>query len=128
MDIDSSFIEKQNEVLLALNNKILKLEMEKRALEHKLSEIAANAPVINSLDIFDITDEETICLTQLALLRGLALQRELSTEESKRFDVYHKAMNNLRGRKKEEDKVDLKDVDSDNLLQILDGQVTKKTE
>ena len=37
-------------------------------------------------------------------------------------------MNNLRGKKKDEDKVDLKDVDSDNLLQILDGTITKKTE
>jgi hypothetical protein len=128
MDIDSSYIEKQNEVLLALNNKILKLEMEKRALEHKLTEMTANAPTINSLDIFDITDEETVCLTQIALLRGLALQRELSTEETKRFEVYHKAMNNLRGRKKEEEKVDLKDIDNDNLLQILDGTIVKKTE
>jgi hypothetical protein len=112
------FVEAQMNTIMELNKKVMKLEMERKALESKMSNMVISTPQINP-DLFDITDEETICLTQIALLRGLALQRELTTEESKRFEVYHKVMNNLRGKKPEE-RPDFSAVDTDNLLKMIE--------
>jgi hypothetical protein len=113
------FVEAQMSTIIELNKKVMKLEMEKKSLEYKMSEMVIATPQINP-NLFDITDEETICLTQIALLRGLAMQRELNTEESKRFEVYHKVMNNLRGKKAEE-KPDFASVDTDNLLKMIES-------
>ena len=41
-------------------------------------------------DVSDISDEEVIIITQISRLKEVALDRELDTDEVKRFDILHK--------------------------------------
>lgn len=48
---------------------------------------------------FETSDEETICVVQLAIIKNLALQRELTLEECKKTEIYVKTLKDIRGKK-----------------------------
>lgn len=113
----------QYQTILDLSKKLKRSEAELEILREKLEKLGNETATKEALNkdngIFDISDEETICLTQLALLRGLAMNRELTTEEAKKFEVYHKVLSNIRNRKTVE-KPDLGELSTEELVKLID--------
>jgi hypothetical protein len=118
-----SYSSAQYKTIVDLNKKLKRAEAELDILREKLETISVqqnNSDALNKKDgIFDITDEETVCLTQLALLRNLALQRELTTEEAKKFEIFHKVVNTIRNRKPDI-KTSLSELSTEDLVKLID--------
>jgi len=93
----------QHHVINELNKKIIILEEEKKQLEELLSK---SVPVIgdSSIEVYkEVSDEMTVCLTQIKILREKAIREELTYEEAKKLDIYVKTLISLRGWKKEKE-------------------------
>lgn len=118
-----SYSQAQYQTIVDLSKKLKRAEAELDILREKLETASSqinNAEALNKdLGIFDISDEETICLTQLALLRNLALNRELTTEEAKKFEIYHKVVNSIRNKKPTE-KNNLSELSTEDLVKLID--------
>jgi hypothetical protein len=118
-----SYSNAQYKTIVDLNKKLKRAEAELDILREKLETISVqqnNDSALKKEDgIFDITDEETVCLTQLALLRNLSLQRELTTEEAKKFEIFHKVINTIRNRKPD-NKTSLSELSTDELVKLID--------
>lgn len=107
----------QYRTILELNKKINALEQENISLKRAAS--AANAE--QKTDILSkASDEQTICETQLAILRDRALDGELTMEESRKADLFARLLITLRdpSRKKDDG---LKGLDTKQLLKIVEG-------
>lgn len=86
--------EKQFE-LQALRNKIQALEGENTKLRILLKEATGeDAPVD------EISDEEVICVQEIAKLRAASNDRPLTLEEVKQLDILHKNLKIARGENK----------------------------
>jgi len=111
------FAESQNAVILQLSNKLKKLEEEK----------ASNGTIIKNQDIIEIstTDSEYICQVEIAKLKKMTSDRELTLEESRRFDTYYKILNNINSKEKPNEK-DVKELPTENLLQIVKSDADAK--
>jgi hypothetical protein len=118
-----NYSQAQYQTILDLSKKLKRSEAELEILREKLEVLSAqmtNQEVLQKEEgIFDITDEETVCLTQLALLRNLALTRELTTEEAKKFEIFHKVINTIRNRKPS-NKSSLSDLSTEDLVKLID--------
>lgn len=118
-----SYSNAQYKTIVDLNKKLKRAEAELDILREKLETISVqqnNEDALKKTDgIFDITDEETVCLTQLALLRNLSLQRELTTEEAKKFEIFHKVINTIRN-KKTDNKTSLSELSTEDLVKLID--------
>lgn len=66
-----------------------------------------------------ITDEESICLVQLALLNNMSMQRELVLEETKKVEIYSKILVALRSRKPEEKEASIGNLSNEELLAAM---------
>ena len=118
-----NYSQAQYQTILDLSKKLKRSEAELEILREKLEVLSSqmtNQEVLQKEEgIFDITDEETVCLTQLALLRNLALTRELTTEEAKKFEIFHKVINTIRNRKPS-NKSSLSDLSTEDLVKLID--------
>jgi hypothetical protein len=118
-----SYSSAQYKTIVDLNKKLKRAEAELDILREKLETISIqqnNEGALKKADgIFDITDEETVCLTQLALIRNLSLQRELTTEEAKKFEIFHKVINTIRN-KKPDNKTSLSELSTEDLVKLID--------
>lgn len=86
--------EKQFE-LQALRNKIQSLEGENIKLRILLKEATGEDAPVES-----ISDEEVICVQEIAKLRGVSNDRALNLEEVKQLDLLHKNLKIARGENK----------------------------
>lgn len=103
----------QYKTIITQSRKINDLEKKVESLEHKLAEAEKKAAVSSALSIQQdegSSDTETICVIQVAMLKGLAMNRELTLEECKKLEAYTKVMLSLKGKSTIEDKQ--KDVGS----------------
>lgn len=66
-----------------------------------------------------ISDEESICLVQLALLNNMSMQRELTLEETKKAEIFTKTLLSLRGRKPEEKEQSIGNLSNEDLLAAM---------
>lgn len=118
-----SYSNAQYQTIIKLSQQLKKAQSEaeiyKEKLEAMSNQISNESALNKEMGIFDITDEETVCLTQLALIRGLAMNRELTTEEAKKFEIFHKVLNNIRNRKPSE-KNDLSELNTEDLVKLID--------
>jgi len=44
------------------------------------------------------SDTETVCVIQIAMLKGLAMNKELTLEETKKLEVFAKTLQMIRGK------------------------------
>lgn len=118
-----SYSQAQYQTILDLSKKLKRSEAELDILREKLENLSKqtnNTEALNKeMGIFDITDEETVCLTQLALLKNLALSRELTTEEAKKFEIYHKVISSIRNRKPAKEN-NLAELSTEDLVKLID--------
>lgn len=67
----------------------------------------------------DKEDAETIAMVQLALLRSYAMQRELTLEETKKFEIYTKTMVLIRGKSAQDEQASIGSLSDEDLLKAL---------
>jgi uncharacterized coiled-coil protein SlyX len=126
-----AYCDAQYKTIISLNKKLTENERELEKLRDEVellrsqnTTLNAQASVIEKRDgsnQFQVSDEETTCMIQLAMIRSNAMQRELSNEEAKRFETFAKVLHLIRGKdvKKEDDKLDK--LSSDELLKLIDS-------
>lgn len=126
-----AYCDAQYKTIISLNKKLTENERELEKLREEVellrsqnTTLSAQASVIekrDGLNQFQVSDEETTCMIQLAMIRNNAMQRELSNEEAKRFETFAKVLHLIRGKevKKEDDKLDK--LSSDELLKLIDS-------
>lgn len=123
-----AYIKAQSSTIISQTKEInnLKREMERIAKENeRLSmenvQLKALAPA-QEQGQFGTSDEETICVVQLAILKNMALGRELTLEECKKTEIYVKTLKEIRGKKviaTEEDKVEK--LSNEDLLKFMES-------
>lgn len=99
-----SFATAQYTTILDQSSKIKKLEDEVKHLKKLLE---STAPLIGDSSktsaFIDGEDEATICRTEIAKLRDISTQRELTYEEAKKVDMYAKLLITLHSQPKSKD-------------------------
>lgn len=122
------FIKAQNNTISMLTKKVNELEKENNLLKRQIKDLKDNNSFEDKLKVNTQrgSDDEIICLTQLKLLREIAEERELTMEETKKTEIFIKALNSLKQEqnKKPEGATDLS---NDNLLSLLDNDDMKES-
>lgn len=91
----------QYKTIIAQSKKITELERKTEVLEVKLAEAEKKIAVSSSLSIEQPegqSDTETVCVVQIAMLKGLAMNKELTLEETKKLEVFAKTLQMIRGK------------------------------
>lgn len=122
-----AYIKAQTSTIISQTKEMngLKREIERLAKENErlvLENIQMRALAPSSSDSqFNTTDEETICIIQMAMLKNMAMTRELTMEECKKSEIYLKMLQSIRGKViiKEEEKMDK--LSNEDLLKLMDN-------
>lgn len=104
-----------------LNKKINELEEKNKELQKILE---SNLILIGTdkdiKDLFlNIEDPEAIALMQLKLLRNMSIERELTLEETRRFEIYCKILDNIEIKRKEKVAQVQQSLSNDDLLSAI---------
>lgn len=116
------FAQAQQITILNLTKEINDLKEKNKQLEKLIGDVT---PLINTpnskskLDLRDISDEEAIAIMELAKLREVCLDRELSSDETKRYDTYTKCLLALRNNKKKPEQDNAGQASEAQLLSIV---------
>jgi len=100
-----AYSDAQYKTILNQSKEISKLKAENNKLRDDVERMAKEITVSNaqkslnpnSSSQFDTSDEETICVVQLAMLKSISLNRELTSDETKRFEIFTKTLKLIRG-------------------------------
>jgi Cu/Ag efflux protein CusF len=94
----------------------LEKEFEKLTMEHV--QLKALNPAGTAQ--FEVSDEETIAIVQLAILKNLAMQRELTLEETKKCEIFTKLLVVIRGKVETKDEpASLSGLDAAELTKLM---------
>jgi len=118
----------QYKVIVSQSKKISELERELESTKLKLGKAEQTNIVAGALTVDQSggknDDSMTICLVQLALLRGSAMLGELTLEEVKKVEILIKAMQILKGKdtddKKKQDTS--KSLSNEDLMKLMSGE------
>lgn len=97
----------QYRTIITQSKKITELERKVESLESKLQESEKKAAVNSVLSLDQpegSSDVETTCMIQIAMLKGLAMNRELTLEETKKLEIFAKTILAVRGKPVAEEK------------------------
>lgn len=115
-----AYCDSQYKTLLSLNAKINSQEKEIEKLREDNSNLRRDIAVASAgpkpEGQFTTSDEETTCVIQIAMIKTLALQRELILDEVKRFEILCKTLLSIRGREVKPSKDNTKDLSDKDLL------------
>lgn len=101
-DLEQSFLEAKEyasastRVISELQKKIQKLEDENKSLQLMLE---SNVPILHNVTEIGISPSRIICETQIAFLKNSAVTRELTLEESRKFQIYTDILEKLKAEK-----------------------------
>lgn len=118
-----AYCESQYKTILALNQKITAQENELNKAREEIARVSIEGAVSKGKDNskFSTTDEETICVVQIAILKQHALGRELVTDEIKRLEILVKTLLAIRGKEENTKKKDkTEDMTPEELMQQLE--------
>jgi hypothetical protein len=114
-----NYCNSQYELIIELSKKINNLEEERDHLKKLLDQ--KEHPLIpqpSKIDVFShVTDEEITCRMQLRMLKELSNERELTLEETKRFEIFTKVLSSIKS--KEDNKPKMEDMKEEDLLSML---------
>jgi len=122
------YADAQYKTILAQSKKIGELETANEELMKRLGEMSnqnATLKASESLSAgqFSTDDVETTCVLQLARIKELALHRELTLEESKKFETFSKVLRDHRGKPDPKNKESIETMSSEDLLKLMDSDV-----
>ncbi len=101
----------QSKTIVSQSKEITQLKKMKEQLEEEVKKLSTEVITLKATggvapgQQFNTTSSETICVVQLAMLEQLAMNRELTLEESKKVELFSKVLRDERGKveKKEEE-------------------------
>lgn len=115
----------QNTTILQLSKKVQNLESK---LKHSEDLLKSTVPNISSqlpgIKVNAENDAEYICIVEIAKLKALTNERELTLEENRKFDTYYKILNNIKSKPNVEKEVE--SLPTNNLLEIAEGKKDAK--
>lgn len=122
-----AYIKAQSSTIISQTKEInnLKRETEKLAKENErlmMENVQLKALAPQEQGQFGTSDEETICVVQLAIIKNMALSRELTLEECKKTEIYVKTLKEIRGKKvahTEEDRAEK--LSNEDLLKLMES-------
>jgi Cu/Ag efflux protein CusF len=125
-DSDSAAYQKaQAATIISQTREINVLRKQKEQLEKEFEKLTMEHVQLKALNPagtaqFEVSDEETICIVQIAIIKNLAMQRELTLEECKKTEIYVKVLKEIRGKKVEkEEPASLSGLDGAELAKLL---------
>lgn len=124
LDDQMIMINAQKNTIEKLTRRIGDLEKENKSLKEQASKPVQVGDEFSAVPLDasgnPVSDEESICITQLRILKNKALGDELSLEETKKAEIYVKTLQILRGgNSKSKDKKPIESFSNDNLLDML---------
>ncbi len=114
-----AYCDSQYKTIVDLSKKINRLEEEKRHLEADLSKSGTKPSSVGLIIEPSLSNEELICLTQLQLLREISDRAALTLEESRKFDIFTKALKEIRTSSKDSGEK-FKNLDDEALLALIE--------
>lgn len=119
-----AYCDSQYKTIITLNQRLQsnETELEKlRNVNEKLKQEQMVATATNSIsnDKFKTTDEETICVIQIAMLKQTALERELSMDETKKLDTFVKVLLSLRAKDTTKKPVATDNLTEEQMLEMM---------
>jgi uncharacterized coiled-coil DUF342 family protein len=113
----------QYKTIITQSKKITELERKVDQLTSSLDNAEKRVAVANTLapNQEENSDTETTCLVQLAMLKGLAMNRELTLEEVKKLEILAKTLMLIKGKpsKEEKEKDNGKRISTEELLKLV---------
>lgn len=113
------FAQAQHTTIVQLSKKIQKLEDER---DHLKSLLESSVPLIKTPNnvTSDDNDAEFICNLEISKLREISTQRDLTLEETRRFETYFKIVSQINNRSKLPEK-EAEKTPSDALLALVES-------
>jgi hypothetical protein len=112
----------QASTIISQTKEINVLRKQREQLEAQIAQLImenTQFKALNPTTAFDISDEETICVVQIALLKNLAMQRELTLEECKKTEIYCKVLKDIRSKVLPRDEEKIDGLTNDQLLELM---------
>jgi hypothetical protein len=114
----------QYNVIINQSKKISELEEKLKDLEKLLASstpiVGSENPIPDRLNIVGLTSEEAIAMMEIEKLKEISLERELSMEECKKFEIYTKTLLNIKNSVKSTPKENnLENISTEDLLKAL---------
>ncbi len=106
----------QTKEINALRKKLEEISRQCESLTIENTKLKALNP---SIETSGISDEESICLVQLALLNNMSMQRELTLEETKKVEIYTKTLLSLRAKAPKEEAPSVGNLSNEELLAAM---------
>lgn len=125
-----AYSEAQYKTIVSLNEKLNASQKEIEKLQAEIKKLVLEGAVKNSVpedSKFKTTDEETTCVIQLAMIKANAMQRELTTDEVKRLEIFVKTLNLIRGKVPDEKKErDTSKMSTEELMAYAEDSLKEK--
>lgn len=122
-----AYCDSQYKTLLTLNQKINSQNEEIVKLQALNSSLKKDLAISNAgpkpEGQFTTTDEETICVIQIAMLKIVSMERELIMDETKRLEIFVKTLLAIRGREVKPTKNTTDGMSTAELLKQYDDQL-----
>jgi len=117
-----AFSEAQQRTIVQLTKKIKQLEEERDSLKNSIETKAIVTDAQDKPTVaekFLTSDQETICRIQLMKLREIALDREMTLEETKKVEIFSKIIASIENAPKTI-KIDTKSLENGDLMSLLE--------
>ena len=125
-----TFAEAQYKTIQDLTKKNKDLKDEIKNLKKQL-ENGVGVPVTNESSSITVlstgTDEEIIAKVQLAKLKEISYERELTLEETKRTEIFSKILGSFRELENKTPEAEYKKLDDNQILRLLDNGTESNT-
>lgn len=124
-DSDAKAYQKaQSATIVSQTKEINSLRKFKEQLEKEVEKLTIENVQMKALNPsatsqFEVSDEETICIVQIAILKNLAMQRELTLEECKKTEIYCKVLKEIRSKKSEKEEPGASALSNEDLMKAM---------
>lgn len=114
----------QSATIVSQTKEINVLRKQKEQIEKEFEKLTMDYVQLKALNPsssgqFEVSDEETICIVQIAILKNLAMQRELTLEECKKVEIYCKVLKELRGKKVDKEEPKMEALTNEQLMEMM---------
>lgn len=124
-DMEKKFLDLQEysdsqfRTINSLKKEIDRLKQENDALKRSLEATVPKLSLdVTNVGVLGISNEQLICETQIAMLKDMAIGRQMSLEEAKKFELFHKVLSNLRATKEDTPDVSVEALSVDELVNL----------
>jgi len=117
-----AYSDSQFRTINSLKKEISALKEENANLRKSLESSVPNLTLqVTDLNPLGISNEQLICETQIAMIKDIALARQLTSEECKKLEVLYKIINSIRNNKEDTKDVHVETLYEAELISIVTG-------